>query len=103
MPDAAPGEGRAACPSCAAKIPSLEFLRVVASALPPPHTAQARGETVERRLAACACCEALREQVLCAHCGCFVQFRSRIYGASCPHPAGNRWERAVELAGIIED
>ena len=94
MVNAAIGEWRAACPSCAAKIPPAEYLRHIASAFPLPEAA--RGETVERRLMACASCEALREQVLCAHCGCFVQFRSRIPGALCPHPVGNRWDSIMK-------
>jgi hypothetical protein len=49
----------------------------------------------EARLEVCAACDALREGVLCAHCGCFAQFRARPKSAWCPHPAGDRWEEQV--------
>jgi len=43
------------------------------------------------RLEQCASCADLREGVLCAWCGCFVQFRARIKDSYCPSPAGSRW------------
>ncbi|MDR1128660.1 MAG: DUF6171 family protein [Treponema sp.] len=46
----------------------------------------------EARLERCFSCAALREEVLCARCGCFVQFRARSKASYCPHPAGNKWQ-----------
>ena len=43
------------------------------------------------RLAVCLVCDAVREGVLCAYCGCFVRFRIRSRKAYCPHPAGEKW------------
>jgi len=45
----------------------------------------------QKRIDVCAECEALREQVLCAHCGCFILFRARPAKSYCPHPSGDRW------------
>jgi hypothetical protein len=54
--------------------------------------ALAAGETqYQSRLKACAVCDALREKVLCAHCGCFVQFRARTAKSYCPNPTGDKW------------
>ncbi len=49
------------------------------------------GTVRARRLAACATCESLAMEVLCAHCGCFVTARALDPSRKCPHPAGNRW------------
>ncbi|MDR2536887.1 MAG: DUF6171 family protein [Treponema sp.] len=46
----------------------------------------------EARLERCASCAALRENLLCAWCGCFVQFRARPKAGYCPNPAGNKWQ-----------
>jgi hypothetical protein len=46
----------------------------------------------EQRLKHCASCAGLREEIICAYCGCFVQFRARIKHSFCPNPAGNKWE-----------
>ncbi|GHV51293.1 hypothetical protein AGMMS49579_06310 [Spirochaetia bacterium] len=43
------------------------------------------------RLAACSLCGDLREGIICAHCGCFVQFRARTVKGYCPHPDGDKW------------
>lgn len=52
---------------------------------------RANAEIYHTRLAACASCESLRGEVLCAHCGCFVLFRARPVNSYCPHPEGDRW------------
>lgn len=50
-------------------------------------------ETVyNNRINICKTCEALKEKVLCAHCGCFVLFRARAGKNYCPHPNGDKWE-----------
>ena len=46
----------------------------------------------EKRLKACGKCDALRDEVLCSHCGCFVLFRARLAKSYCPHPIGDRWK-----------
>lgn len=52
---------------------------------------RAAAAVYEGRLAVCADCEALREKVLCAYCGCFVLFRARPAKSRCPHPGGDKW------------
>jgi len=47
------------------------------------------------RLEQCASCGDLREGVLCAWCGCFVQFRARIKDGYCPNPAGDLWHKQL--------
>jgi hypothetical protein len=49
----------------------------------------------EKRIEACGVCEALREQVMCAHCGCFIIFRARPAKSYCPHPKGDRWVNII--------
>jgi hypothetical protein len=46
----------------------------------------------DARLGVCASCESLREEILCAYCGCFVLFRARPVNSYCPHPKGDRWK-----------
>jgi hypothetical protein len=52
-------------------------------------------ELYEKRLETCEECEALREQVMCAHCGCFILFRARPAKSYCPHPKGDRWVQNI--------
>ncbi len=40
-------------------------------------------EELERRLAICGACSRLINQMTCAECGCFVQFRARHAAAHC--------------------
>jgi hypothetical protein len=49
----------------------------------------------EMRMEACEECDALREQVMCAHCGCFIIFRARPAKSYCPHPQGDRWMHQI--------
>ncbi|WP_425357469.1 DUF6171 family protein [Leadbettera azotonutricia] len=45
-----------------------------------------------QRLQCCIICESLKEGVLCAHCGCFIQFRALSNINYCPHPKGDKWK-----------
>ena len=54
-----------------------------------------------RRIEECVKCEALREQVMCFHCGCFVMFRARPDKSHCPHPEGDRWMQSKTQAGVL--
>jgi hypothetical protein len=45
-----------------------------------------------KRLKCCTICESLKEGVLCAYCGCFVQFRALSSKNYCPHPRGDKWK-----------
>ena len=59
--------------------------------IPLDHSLAAEAGIYQKRMEACAACEALSAQVLCAHCGCFILFRARPAKSYCPHPAGDRW------------
>jgi len=52
----------------------------------------AEKDVYEKRLKACGECDALRDEVLCSHCGCFILFRARPAKSYCPHPAGDKWK-----------
>jgi hypothetical protein len=82
------------CPHCDedfAQALNPEHIRAIAAQTPIPAALQAEGRAFEARLAVCENCEALREKVLCAYCGCFVLFRARVRQSGCPHPSGNKW------------
>jgi hypothetical protein len=49
-------------------------------------------DAYEKRLKACGECDALRSEVLCSYCGCFILFRARVSKSHCPHPIGDRWK-----------
>ena len=72
----------------------------IAAALPIEPSLCADLAVYEARLERCTSCAALREEVLCAWCGCFVQFRARPKAGSCPHPAGNKW-RGISNAPFV--
>jgi hypothetical protein len=63
----------------------------------PISPANAAGEAVfNMRLEECKNCDALREQVLCSYCGCFVMFRARPNKSYCPHPLGDKWIKKAD-------
>lgn len=88
------GHGVRPCPHCgdealAALTP--ERLAALAARSPMPAFLRAGDDLCRQRLARCADCGALREQVLCAYCGCFVQFRAAVLDSYCPNPGGDKW------------
>jgi hypothetical protein len=89
---AAPG-GRP-CPRCEADALgplTPERIEALAAELPSPPSMRVTDEAYHRRLNRCGTCASLREGVLCAHCGCFVQIRAAMRGAYCPSPSGDQW------------
>jgi hypothetical protein len=88
-----PGPARP-CPRCGkgyTAVLSPERLEVLASESPIPASLRAGESVLRRRLACCSTCGGLREQVLCARCGCFVRFRAAVLKSRCPSPAGDKW------------
>jgi hypothetical protein len=80
------------CFRCGSALFTPEQAAELAAQIPIAASLRAEAGVHEGRLAVCASCEALREAVLCAHCGCFVVFRARVQEGYCPHPAGDKWE-----------
>ncbi|MDR0598565.1 MAG: DUF6171 family protein, partial [Treponema sp.] len=73
-----------------------EKLAALAAGLPAAASLAAEGVR-QARLDVCEKCDALRENVLCAYCGCFVLFRARPARSYCPHPAGDKWKTDLPL------
>ena len=86
---------RKPCKNCGdeAVIPNPHQVAEAIAAIPVSPSVRVPDETYEQRLDCCAACEYLREGVLCAWCGCFVQFRARLKNNFCPNPKGNLWEQ----------
>jgi hypothetical protein len=87
-------ETRPPCPRCGgeAAIMTAAQAAELAAASPIEPSLRADRAVCRARLERCVSCAALREEVLCAWCGCFVQFRARSKTGYCPHPAGNKWQ-----------
>ncbi|MDR1398976.1 MAG: DUF6171 family protein [Treponema sp.] len=87
-------ETKPPCPRCNGSAALMSAVRAaeIAAAVPIEPSLCADYAIYRARLERCASCATLREGVLCAWCGCFVHFRARPKAASCPHPAGNRWQ-----------
>jgi hypothetical protein len=79
------------CPRCEAKIFTMEKISAIAAEIKIDPALAAEDRLFEKRVNTCGECEALREKVMCAHCGCFVLFRARSVKSYCPHPKGDRW------------
>ena len=81
------------CPGCARKEFDLnpEAVSALVDQIPISPELKADEEIIAKRLAACFGCDALRGEVLCGYCGCFIRFRVRPREAYCPHPAGEKW------------
>jgi hypothetical protein len=87
------------CPRCGHQaVPGPGLLEELASASPAPASLRAGEPLLRRRLAVCSHCGGLREQVLCAHCGCFVRLRAAVRKSWCPSPAGDKWAAFSEIA-----
>ena len=82
------------CPGCKRKDFNLDADAVNALVDEIPLSAENRADEaiISKRLALCLDCDAAREDVLCAYCGCFIRFRIRSKKAYCPHPAGSKWQ-----------
>ncbi len=68
------------------------YLQKLLADLPPAQGELADEKEYLARLNACTTCPDLKTNVLCGWCGCYVALRARPKNASCPHPAGNRWQ-----------
>lgn len=80
------------CPRCGdSGMVTPEQARELAAAIPIAPSRCAGEAVYHARLERCASCAALREGVLCAWCGCFVQFRARSRESRCPSPGGDKW------------
>ena len=82
----------AACPGCAGDfLPTPEKVAALLDEIPIPESLAAEKTLYEMRLAVCAACPSLSQQVLCSHCGCFVMFRARAKKGYCPYPGEDKW------------
>ena len=52
--------------------------------LDPSHAAEK--DVYEKRLKTCGECDALRNEILCSHCGCFILYRARLAKSYCLIP-----------------
>ncbi|MDR2953052.1 MAG: DUF6171 family protein [Treponema sp.] len=84
------------CPACRKKEVDLspEAVAAIVDQIPILPELKVSEEVLGRRLAVCYDCDALREGVICAFCGCFISFRTRSNKQYCPHPAGEKWPAA---------
>ena len=82
-----------ACPGCEDRnfIPGPDAVKALVDQIPISLDLKADGKLIDERLTLCSGCDALKEKVLCAHCGCFVLFRTRARKSYCPHPGGGKW------------
>jgi hypothetical protein len=76
-----------------------EAVAVLLDQIPIAPELKASEELIVNRLTYCFACEALKERVLCAYCGCFIRFKARALKQSCPHPAGEKWTAVKENYG----
>jgi len=91
------GEAAGPCPRCARGsgfLASPEKIAEILRETPISPILAAEEAVFGRRLEECEKCDALRERVLCSHCGCFVMFRARPRASHCPHPQGDKWKDA---------
>jgi hypothetical protein len=80
------------CPRCGSEIDlSPEKIAAIVAETPIAPSLAADEKLYKKRLDVCGHCEALRESVLCAYCGCFILFRARPKKSYCPHPKGDLW------------
>jgi len=79
------------CRHCGGELFTPEKIAALAAEIKLDPPLAAEEGILKKRIAVCNECEALRETVLCSHCGCFILFRARTAQSYCPHPHGNKW------------
>jgi hypothetical protein len=92
------------CPRCGkggSAVLNPEQLEVLASESPMPASLRVGESVLRSRLVCCSTCGSLREQVLCAYCGCFVRFRAALLKSRCPSPAGDKWAALLEMVESV--
>jgi hypothetical protein len=98
MPDKAiPEEASQPCPRCererlAATI-TPEYIAQIAAELSLSEKTAAAPAEYTRRLKICAACDALRQDVLCSWCGCYVVLRAKPKESYCPYPGNDKWAK----------
>ena len=82
------------CPHCGKgqELFSPEKVAALVEEIKLDQSLAAEKDVYKKRLKACGECDALRDEVLCSHCGCFVLFRARLAKSYCPYPIGDRWK-----------
>ncbi|MBU7591692.1 DUF6171 family protein [Metabacillus halosaccharovorans] len=45
----------------------------------------------QKRMDICLSCPSLSSETTCLHCGCYVEFRTKLSYKQCPHPNGPKW------------
>jgi len=45
----------------------------------------------KKRMDICLSCPSLSSETTCLHCGCYVEFRTKLSYKNCPHPSGAKW------------
>jgi len=45
----------------------------------------------QKRMNICLSCPSLSSETTCLHCGCYVEFRTKLPYKNCPHPSGSKW------------
>ena len=82
------------CPGCLASvhITPEEIQQAFHRAASVKPQALALQGVYEQRMRVCSACEALQFSTTCRHCGCLVGVKAKFAVATCPHPAGNRWQ-----------
>jgi hypothetical protein len=89
-------ERSSACPRCGDRNDikfSPELIADLAAHVPIDPALRSDELVYEKRLLTCSRCDALREEVLCAYCGCFVLFRARSAKGYCPSPEKDKWRQ----------
>ena len=87
-----PGIQQVPCYRCSGQLLNHEAVAAMVDRIPISRELKAEDHIMEKRLAVCYACEAAREGLFCAYCGCFLLSKVRLQKAYCPHPAGGKWE-----------
>jgi len=51
-----------------------------------------RGKEAMRRLDVCKKCDRFSKIRQCKECGCFMDLKTLLKKAKCPHPSGDKWK-----------
>jgi hypothetical protein len=85
------------CPRCEREKLAAEMtperIAQIAAELPLQEEMAASPAEYKARLETCAVCDALRGNVLCSWCGCYVVLRARPKESYCPYPGNDKWKK----------
>lgn len=85
------GENCIGCSSRRVEITEEEIKKIFSKTIKIKGVKLVSEETYRQRIEKCKSCEYLEFGTTCRQCGCIVEIKAKLEGASCPYPYNSKW------------